>query len=1167
MPDDKQRNDVPDEPDYDDDVPFKLPKADHIAGNIHKEDTDEIDIPENPFAVERPFVVDSTAQNRPETTDEINALHAADPPLTRMDDDDSIAETLPREMQTGDVPFVEDSRDLDDSDVPFKLPKSGNEKSEDAPLPNKYVTMPNQKAVRGADMTLPGSGGLDPNPDFLKHQQPQSNATMQHQRVAPQDAARYSRPVQQPSQQSPMPQRSALPPAPPSGKNAVNPKQRGLPKRKKRRFNPGCVAIFIGILVTFCGGMTLVTGVAGVFAYARVGDLLNEAIDPIEDYTNFQSTFLYDRNGVQLYEVFGEGRRTNVSITEMPDFLIDATIAIEDDSFYQNIGIDIPATSVALMSFLGASADENTAGGSTITQQLVRNVLFDYEYRAERSAQRKAEEIMLAIALTQRLSKDEILEMYLNEIYYGNLAYGAEAASQVFFGKSVTDLTLGEAALLAGLPQSPANLDPLSADPTVQSAVQVRWLQVLDEMVYDGSITQADRDQALTEGLRFNPQDVPLRSPHFTVYAQNELEALMGELGYSPEQIANGGLQVYTTVDTRIDEQARQIAAEQVASARGNNVSNAAVVILNPTTGEILGMVGSVDYNSNAIDGRFNVTTGLRQPGSTMKPFTYSAALEMGMTPGDVIWDTRISIDQPGQAPYVPRNYDGTFHGPVRIRQALANSYNIPAVQTLRRIGVQPLLDIMARFGVDSLGQDASFYGLSLTLGGGDISPLELSRAYGVFANQGSLVDSHAILCVLDNDDNIIYQYENGCPRGNVTSETVARTGLGTQVLDPRIAFYISDVMADNSSNGRAPAMGTTSALFTPNITTSVKTGTTNDVKDNWTVGYSHNVVIGVWVGNNNGDPLVNSSGLTGAAPIWNRVMTMIYENQSYLGEFAVDGQLRTDQLQPPPGMTLQRICDVRALQDPAASCGARVNEWFLDSPAGLPDGNGGLYYPTANNQVQPIPQTGAIVQEAEPGVYRSVVLRLDPNFAAGISFNVAPGQLQPPTPLYCRVPAELIASTPGAAEQLFIAPPPVQADAVEAEQYARARGLAFLPTIDCSPEIIGGGAGYSPNVVTAVITSPAPGSTITQATPIIGTVQFTPQQAQFYKLDIVGGQFANWTSIGEIHYNSVVNGQLEILPGPPGLQPGNYRLRLVVVGLDSNHLQQPYEIPFTVSG
>ncbi|MBZ0289850.1 MAG: transglycosylase domain-containing protein, partial [Anaerolineae bacterium] len=510
----------------------------------------------------------------------------------------------------------------------------------------------------------------------------------------------------------------------------------------------------------------------------------------------------------------------------------------------------------------------------------------------------------------------------------------------------VSELTLGEAALLAGLPQAPAELDPLNPDPAIQSAVYARWQLVLDRMVALGKITQDQRNDALRQGYTLVSPEISLRAPHFTVYAKGELERLMRDLGYSPEQITNGGLKVYTTLDLDINDMAQNAAREQVARLSGQNVSNAAVLVLQPETGEIVAMVGSIDYNNDAIDGRVNVTIALRQPGSTMKPFNYSAALETGvMTPGSVIWDTPTKIGALGGDEYIPRNYDGAFHGPMIMRFALANSYNVPAVQTLRQVGVDNLLAIMKRFGTTSLGDDASKYGLSLTLGGGELSLLELTSAYSVFPNQGVAVPSTSILCILNNDDEIVFQYENGCPRGTPTQNTVNRSAseLDHQALDPRIAFIISNILSDNRA--RSTAMGPNSPLYTGNITTAVKTGTTNDVKDNWTVGYSRNVAVGVWVGNNNGDPMINSSGLTGAAPIWNSVITSIYGNQNMLSSFAVNGQLVPDDFQtPPPGVSQRELCDVRTLRDPATDC-SRIVEWFLDSPAGIPDDQGNLYY------------------------------------------------------------------------------------------------------------------------------------------------------------------------------------------------------------------------------
>ncbi len=510
-------------------------------------------------------------------------------------------------------------------------------------------------------------------------------------------------------------------------------------------------------MVTFCGGLTVITLLLTATLGTKLEQQLQAQVSQVDNYNNFQSTFYYDRTGQLLYEAFNEGKRTNVKYDQFPQNLINATVAIEDSNFFTNPGFEIQATVRAFLQYVHLA--QGDSGGSTITQQVVRNVLFTYEYRTERSIQRKVEEILLAVLLTQRKSKQDILALYLNEIYYGDLAYGAQAAAQTFFGKDVSQLTLGEAALLAGLPQAPANLDPLSSDPKVQSAVEARWRQVLDRMVVEHFITPQQHDQALRDGLSYHPPDAPLRAPHFTVYAQQEFQTLMQSLQISPAQIASGGFRIYTTVDLDVNDLVQNAERSQIAALTANHATNAATVVLEPVTGEILAMVGSVDYNNDAIDGRVNVATSLRQPGSTMKPLTYSAAMEQGMTPGDIIWDTPINVDG-----YQPHDYDNAWHGPVRMRAALANSYNIPAVQTLRRIGVPSLLQIAQRFGIQSLGDDASKYGLSLTLGGGDITLLELTRMYATFANGGSFVPTTSILCVLDSQNNIIYQYENWLP-------------------------------------------------------------------------------------------------------------------------------------------------------------------------------------------------------------------------------------------------------------------------------------------------------------------------------------------------------------------------------------------------------------------
>ncbi len=1101
-------------------------------------------------------------------------------PTENLEEERARLEDVPYDLPT----YISTEVDGDSDDVPFRLPSTAEElnalreigSSHDMPT----MPVPREPGVPDPKKTLPGSGGLDPNPDFP---QPRHSAdyTVRHQPVRQDTVPHRTQPHYQQSQntipspvQYQQPQRQppvATPPPPPPTATMPQQQPQRLPRRKPQPrkilgCTPGCFMVIAGLIATFCGGLTLLTLVVSVSFGARLEQQYTERVERIDDYQQFQSTFLYDRTGQQLYEVFGEGRRIQVDLADIPENLINATLAIEDDNFWTNPGIDVPATIRAFLQYVNLA--EGDTGGSTITQQVVRNILFDFEYRAQRTVQRKVEEILMALILTQRKSKEEILELYLNEIYYGNLAYGAEAAAQAFFGKHVNELTLGEAALLAGLPQAPADLDPLNPDPVVQAEVEQRWRTVLDRMVTVGFITDAERDQALRDGYSITTPDVPFRAPHFTVYAQSELEDLLPYLGYSPDDIARGGLQIYTTIDTRVNDLALQAARDQVSRLAGQNISNAAVVILQPITGEILAMVGSVDYNNDAIDGRVNVTIALRQPGSAMKPFMYSAAMELGMTPGDVIWDTRTTIGIPGQPGYTPRNYDNTFHGPMTMRTALANSYNIPAVQTLRhRVGVENLLAIMDRLGTHSLNDDASQYGLSLTLGGGEVSLLELTTAYAVLANQGVLVPATSILCILDNEDNVIYQMDPySCPVGIQTDRTVNRPDLWAredwfedrqiQALDPRIAFIISDILADNAA--RTPAMGANSPLNTGNIPASVKTGTTTDVKDNWTVGFTRNVAVGVWVGNNNGDPMVNSSGLTGAAPIWNSIITNIYSNPDLLSSFTIDGQLLPDRPSPTAGMSLREICDVRSLRDPATDCNRR-SEWFLDGPAGVPDGGGGLYFPP-----QPAPpQQNGTLSEVSPGVYQTLVQPIPPDVAAQIVFASQPGVPNPPPPLYCQVPPELTGSAPNARTQLFIAPPPDPADAVASEEYARQAGLAFLPTIACSPELLTiQSAG--PQVTTAVITSPQPGAVLSGETPIIGTVQFTPEIAAYYKLEVRGGAFGDWTTIGSTHTEPVINGQLENL-FVPGLGSGSFTLRLVLVTSGGTFVQAPYEVPFSV--
>ncbi len=1002
--------------------------------------------------------------------------------------------------------------------------------------------------------------------------QPRPSRQARRSRNAPRRGGQY-RPPTPPQGQPPVPY--GQPPVP---GQQPDPRYAGSPRMQRRRrrgfaIGPG---IILGC-VSMVGLVMLGLLVAFLVAYDHYSGRLEDEIDKLEalaEYQSFESSVIYDRNGNKLYEVIGEGRRTPISLDQVPQHMIQATIALEDDTFYRNRGIDVP--SIVRAGWQYVRYGYIVSGGSTITQQLIRNVLFTDEYKYEQSLNRKLDEALLAVILTQRMSKDEILELYLNEIPYGNLAYGVEAAAQTYFGKSAAELTLGEAALLAGLPQAPANLDPLNPDPTVQRRVMERRKLVLDRMVKEGYITRAEANAAYAEPLNFISPDIKLdNAPHMVVYAQARLEdLLMRELGASQDDIkrmiARGGLRVYTSVDLDYQRLAENMARQQVSALKASkNMNNAAVVILQPVTGEILAMVGSVNYEDETIDGQVNMTIAQRQPGSAMKPFNYAAALERGWTAAHVIWDTPVRIEIPGSTPYEPVNYDRQVHGPVRVREALANSYNIPAVQTLREVGLEYFIWMLNRVGVSSLSDPAN-YGISLTLGGGEVTPLELTTAYATLANGGLYVPNTAIVCVTNSAHEIIYEFEQHCPAdARLTNDSVSVMAESTQVMDPRIAFIISDILADNQA--RAPAMGASSPLYTPGIPTAVKTGTTDDFRDNWTVGYTRNLAIGVWAGNTDNAEMFNVSGLDGAAPIWNSVMTGIYGNPALLNKLT--NRLPDDgHLQSPGGVFQRQLCNITrtALQDPATSCTPGPYEWFLDSPPLVPDSSGNLIQ-TAPTPEPPRSENGPQLQEIEPGLIKVAVVPVETNLANAIAAADTSGKTVPPK--YCQVPVEVINMVPGVQEQLFIAPPSDPTDAYRARLWAHSAGVAILPKFACNEQMLNTQpqqAQNAPPGVTAYIAEPAPGQTYAFGQPISikGTASFGGNG--FYKIEIKGGsQFPDWTTLGDVNnwknQSGVVDGVLEQIGG--GLiAPGNYEIQLVVVGSQGNVLTT-VQSSFNVAG
>ncbi len=572
-----------------------------------------------------------------------------------------------------------------------------------------------------------------------------------------------------------------------------------------------------------------------------------------------QTTKIYDRSGQLLYEIYGDQNRTLVPLSEIPDSLKKATIAMEDKDFYRHGAINPLGGILRAMKEIVFS--RKLQGGSTITQQLVKSALLS----PERTIQRKTKEIVLAFWSERLYSKDEILEMYLNQVPYGGTAWGVEAASQTYFGKHVKDLSLAEAALLAGLPAAPTTYSPFGAHPEL---AKIRQEEVLKRMIEDKYLTPEEAQEAKEEKLTFATQKTDIKAPHFVMYVKDQLVKKYGE-----KMVEQGGLEVKTTLDLEIQEFAQDTVASEVAKLKRLYASNGATLITRPSTGEILAMVGSKDYFDQENDGNVNVTLALRQPGSAIKPINYAVGLLKGYTPATVFVDQKTCFPNPGQSPYCPVNYDGQFHGAPQMRFALGNSYNIPAVKMLKLNSVEAMIATASAMGISTFS-DPSRYGLSLTLGGGEVQMTELATAFGVFANSGIRKDLISILQVKDNQGKILDEQKLPESKSTLAID-------GPRVLPAEVAYLISHMLLDQ--NARSAAFGEGSYLSVrghPAI--SVKTGTTDDKRDNWTIGYTPSVLVVAWVGNNDNSPMnpYLSSGITGAAPIWNKIMSRALKDQ-----------------------------------------------------------------------------------------------------------------------------------------------------------------------------------------------------------------------------------------------------------------------------------------------
>ncbi|EKE12350.1 MAG: hypothetical protein ACD_13C00233G0001 [uncultured bacterium] len=597
------------------------------------------------------------------------------------------------------------------------------------------------------------------------------------------------------------------------------------------------------------------------------------------------STKIYDRNGNLLYKIYKDKNRTIIPLSEIPESVKLATLAAEDAEFYSHPGFSIRGITRALLQDLKFGSIQ---GGSTITQQLVKNTLLS----PERTLTRKIRELILSIQIETIYTKDQILEMYLNEVSYGGTAYGIEEASETYFGKNVSELSLAEAALLAGLPKSPTTYSPFGSNPDLAFE---RQREVLGLMVINKYITRGQSEKSAGEKLRFVSQKTEIKAPHFVMYVRQLLVDKYGE-----EVVEKGGLEVTTSLDLAIQEMSEQVVWSEIDKLKNLQVGNGAALILNPQTGEILAMVGSKDYFAIEEDGNVNVITSIRQPGSSIKVVNYAYALQNGFTPASIINDSPITFYAAGTTPYSPVNYDGQFRGNVTLRTALAESRNIPAVKVLATYGIAKMIDQGQKMGITTWS-DPSDYGLSLTLGGGGVTALDLSKVYATVANSGKRPELVPILEVKDYKGQIL---EKNSPQA-------------TEVLDPRAAFLLTDILKDNAA--RAPEFGYNSYLVVKNHPeVAVKTGTSNDLRDNWTIGYNQNYLVLTWVGNNDNSPMSRvASGVTGASPIWNKIMTAILNTEP-----SIDWKV-------PEGVSKINICSATGTL-PCDGCLTK-QEWFLD--------------------------------------------------------------------------------------------------------------------------------------------------------------------------------------------------------------------------------------------
>jgi len=653
-------------------------------------------------------------------------------------------------------------------------------------------------------------------------------------------------------------------------------------KKESSKLSKTLRALFLAFIVFFFIGM-------GTFIFFA------KDLPRPEKFTESQvaqSTKIYDRTGqVLLYDIYGDERRTIVPLSTVPNNLKNAILAAEDANFYHHFGIDLK--SIVRSILMDLKIRKPIYGGSTISQQLIRSTFLT----TNKTLSRKIKELVLTLELERRYSKDQILEWYLNQVPLGGNIYGVEAASQTYFRKSVSELSLEESALLASLIKAPSYLSPSGSH---QDELLARKDYVLGRMAKLGFITEEEVKTAEEKVIQFSPITQPIKAPHFVMYVKDILEQKYGE-----DFLKTAGLKVYTTLDWDLQYFAETTIEEIAKSNEGYNAYNAALVSIDPKTGEILSMIGSKDWFATdsypkgcqpgincLFDPKLNVATGTsslpgRQPGSAFKPFAYSVAFEKGYTPNTILVDEKTEFnpncdpsgtqekDKYGLDCYHPENYDGRFRGQVTVYQSLAQSLNIPSVKVLAFAGVPETIELAQRMGITTL-KDPSNYGLSLVLGGGEVKLLDITSAYGVFATEGLKIPPVAILKVEDSEGNIIEENKKTPQR----------------VLESEITRQINNILSDNEA--RAPIFGRNSPLYFPEYQVAVKTGTTQDFRDGWAIGYTPSIATGVWVGNNDNSPMAKEPGVVLSGPIFHRFM------EKALSEFPKEFSQKPSQNTPP---------------------------------------------------------------------------------------------------------------------------------------------------------------------------------------------------------------------------------------------------------------------------